>query len=46
MTAPAAHADSSSRTLAVGDSATIARTADGSLWQWDGGAGPRRLTLR
>ena len=33
--------------VAAGDTATIARTADGALWQWDdGGAAPRRLTLR
>jgi len=29
---------------AAGDSATLALTADGALWQWDDGAGPRRLT--
>jgi len=29
--------------VAAGDTATIAQRADGSLWQWDGGVGPRRL---
>ena len=32
--------------VAAGDSATIALGADGSLAQWDGGAGPRRLLAR
>jgi hypothetical protein len=36
------------KAVAAGDSATIARTTDGALWQWDDGARtpPRRLTLR
>jgi hypothetical protein len=29
--------------VAAGNSATIALQADGSLLQWDGGQGPRRL---
>lgn len=33
------------RVIAAGDSATLALGADGVLWQWDGGAGPRRLQL-
>ncbi len=31
--------------VAAGDTATIARTADGALWQWDGSAVARRLSL-
>jgi alpha-tubulin suppressor-like RCC1 family protein len=31
--------------VAAGDSATIVLVADGAVWQWDGGAGPRRLAL-
>jgi P-type Ca2+ transporter type 2C len=31
--------------VAAGDTATIAQRADGSLWQWDGGVGPRRLRM-
>jgi hypothetical protein len=31
--------------VAAGDTATIARQADGTLWQWDGGGAPRRLPL-
>jgi alpha-tubulin suppressor-like RCC1 family protein len=33
------------RAVAAGDSATIALDAQGVLWQWDAGHGPRRLTL-
>ena len=29
--------------VAAGDTATIARTRAGALWQWDGGGAPRRL---
>ena len=32
--------------VAAGDSATIARTADGTLWQWDGDQAPRRLAFQ
>ena len=32
--------------VACGDAATIARTMDGKMWQWDRGVGPRRLALR
>jgi hypothetical protein len=32
--------------VAAGDTATIALTRDGALWQFDGGAAPRRLALR
>lgn len=31
--------------VAAGDTATIALDADGALWQWDAGRGPRRLAL-
>ena len=31
--------------VAAGNTATIALRADGSLLQWDGGAGPRRLRV-
>jgi alpha-tubulin suppressor-like RCC1 family protein len=33
------------RAVAAGDSATVALDADGALWQWDAGRGPRRLVL-
>lgn len=32
--------------VAAGDTATIAIDAQARLWQWDGDAGPRRLSLR
>jgi hypothetical protein len=34
--------------MAAGDTVTLARTADGTLWQWDAGraSAPRRLLLR
>ena len=32
--------------VAAGDTATIARTADGTLWQWDKGGVARRLVLK
>jgi hypothetical protein len=32
--------------VAAGDSATIALNAQGSLMQWDSGAGPRELRVR
>ncbi len=32
--------------VAAGDTATIAIDADGVLWQWDAGRGPRRVELR
>jgi hypothetical protein len=31
------------RVVAAGDTVTLALAADGGLWQWDGGVGPRRV---
>ena len=32
--------------VAAGDTATIAWAGDGTLWQWEAGAGPQRVALR